>query len=141
VKVIELISWSLRLLGVLDAEEAPSAESAAIAISALNAMCTRWEANGLAFGWTAVASAQDDLPASPELHECLAYNLAVRLAPQYGKQLDGLILSVAENRLTDLRRDVAVAHPIEPIIEVPTPQNSSRDAARLGWPGSWYGES
>lgn len=139
-KVIDLIAWSLRLLGVIDAEEAPSAEQATTAILPLNAMCSRWEANGTPFGWSPVSSAQDDLPVGPEYHECLAYNLALRLAPQYGKIVEPDVRRAAEERLAELVRDVMIAHPIEPIVDVPTPQTATAGAARLGWPGSWYGE-
>lgn len=138
--VLDLIGRSLRLLGVIDPIETPSAESAVTAIAALNAMCRRWEANGNAFGWRDVASAQDELPAPDELHACLAFNLAVELAPEYGAPIPAVVATRAVELLDDLRRDVIVAHPIEPILDVPTPQQVG-GASRLGWPGSWYGES
>jgi hypothetical protein len=37
----------------------------AMPIRALNLMMRRWEASGLALGWTDVASVTDDLPAPP----------------------------------------------------------------------------
>lgn len=132
---LELIARSLRLIGVLDAIEPPSAEAAVSAILALNGMATRWEANGLAFGWTDVADAEDTLQASAEYHSTLAYNLAVEIAPEYGAPIPEVVGVRANQYLDDLRRDVAVANPIEPILDVPRPQGDG--AYRFGFPGDW----
>ena len=134
---LELIARSLRLIGVIDAIEPPSAESAVSAIIALNGMCTRWEANGLSFGWSNVADAADTLPASDEYHSTLAYNLAVEIAPEYGAPVSDVVGVRASQYLDDLRRDVQVANPIEPILDVPMPQ--ANGAFRLGLPGDWNG--
>ncbi len=134
---LELIARSLRLIGVLDAIEPPSAESAVNAIVALNGMATRMEANGLAFGWTDVADASDTLAAPPECLSMLAYRLAVEIAPEYGAPIPEAVGVLAEQYLNDLRRDVQVANPIEPILDVPRPQGGG--ATRLGFPGDWYG--
>lgn len=134
---LELIARSLRLIGVLDAIEPPSAEAAVSAIIALNGMCTRWEANGLAFGWTNVADAEDTLPTSDEYLSTLAYNLAVEVAPEYGAPVSEIVGVRANQYLDDLRRDVQVSNPIEPILDVPRPEGQG--AYRLGFPGDWYG--
>jgi hypothetical protein len=108
-------------------------------VQALNAMCRRWEADGNAFGWNDVPDAQATLPAPPELEACLAFNLAVEIAAEYGAQIPAVVATRAVDLLADLRRDVMVANPIEPILDVPRPTGRN-GAWRLGFPGNWYSE-
>jgi len=49
-------------------------------------MCNRWEANGLALGWVNVTAPDGTMPSPTEAEEAIAYNLALRLAPEYGVQ-------------------------------------------------------
>lgn len=136
-KVAAIIARSLRLIGVHDPGEPLEATDAQTGIEALNAMCRRWEANGNAFGWSDVSNPSQDMPSPPELDECLAFNLALKLAPEYDATVPVGVAAQANDLLNDLRRDVAVATPIEPILDVPTPSGDG-GAWRLGFPGSWY---
>lgn len=120
-KVAAIINRALRLLAVLDAAEAAEGEDAATAIEALNAMCGRWEANGLAMGWQPVDNPDDDLPAPDEAAEALAFNLAVRLAPEYNASLRADILAQADRFLMELRRDRMVSNPLRQVAQVPAP--------------------
>lgn len=90
----------------------PDQFSAPGAVTALNAMMQRWEANGLALGWYAVAALADELVTPPEADEPMAANLAVRLQPEYGAQLSPAVLGLADGGLAALRRDVKVASPM-----------------------------
>jgi hypothetical protein len=90
----------------------PDAFTVPGALLALNAMLQRWEANGLALGWSPVAAIADDLPAPPEADEAISTNLAVRLQPEYGAQLSPVVMGLAEGGLAALRRDVKVANPM-----------------------------
>ena len=82
------------------------------AIQALNTMMSRWEANGTALGWSAVSSLSDPIPAPDEALECIAYNLAIKLAPEYGVAITPEIATAAADGLAALRRDVLSANPL-----------------------------
>lgn len=132
------LARTLRLIGQLDPNEPLEPEDAVTGIEALNAMCRRWEANGLAFGWQDVSNPSQEMPSPPELDSCIAFNLTFELAAEYDASVPPLVATRATELLNDLRRDVAVATPIQPILSVPTPSNVG-GAWRLGFPGDWYG--
>lgn len=119
--VAELAARSLRLIQVIDAVQPVKPQDMTTAIQALNAMVRRWEANGLSLGWQPVANPSDPLPLPDEAEEAVAYNLAVRLAPEYGVEVSAVVAVGAGEFLADLRRDQAVATPIRPILAVPVP--------------------
>lgn len=112
-KVGKTITRALRILRVVDATETPEAEDAQTALEALNAMMVRWEANGTSVGWGEVTSLDEELPAPFEAEEAICFNLAVALRPEYGLPLDQDVYARAEQRLSDLRRDVLSSNPIE----------------------------
>lgn len=116
-----LVARSLRLIQVIDAVQPVKPQDMTTGIQALNAMVRRWEANGLSLGWQPVASPSDPLPLPDEAEEAVAYNLAVRLAPEYGVEVSAVVAVGAGEFLADLRRDQAVATPIRPILAVPVP--------------------
>lgn len=134
--VAAIIERSLRLIGVHDPGEPLEATDVSTGIEAMNAMCTRWEASGNTIGWSNVSNPSEEMPSPPELDECIAYNLALKLAPEYDATVPMAVAAQAGESLADLRRDVAVATPIEPILDVPIPTVGG--ARRLGWPGDWY---
>lgn len=111
-KVLTVITRALRLLRLVDPNEAPEAEDVSTAIAALNPMMMRWEANGISVGWSPVTSGDEDLPAPAEAEQAITFNLAATLRPEYGVPLDPEVYAIAESGLSDLRRDVAVANPM-----------------------------
>ncbi len=111
-QAITLITRSLRLLRVIDADEAPEAKAAEDAYEALNGMMRRWEANGLALGWNSMGSMFDELPVADEALDAIAFNLAVKIRPEYGVSIDPDVRAEAQTGLDQLRRDVLVANPI-----------------------------
>lgn len=111
---LEIITESLRLLRVIGANEAPDDDDARDSLSALNRMMRRWEASGLSLGWNYVQELTDDLPAPPEAEEAIIYNLAMRMRPMFGKELDPSVMAMARNGRDALRRDVKVANPLSP---------------------------
>lgn len=120
--VAKLVARSLRLIQVIDAVQPVKPQDMASAIDALNAMVRRWEADGLALGWSPVASPSDDVPIPDEAEEAVAYNLAIRLAPEFGVEPSLVVGGSALTFLSDLWRDQVVATPIRPLLDVPTPQ-------------------
>ena len=101
-----IINRSLRILGVLDANETPPAVDTQTAIVALNALMVRWEADGLSVGWVPVDSGSDTLPAPPEAEEAIAYNLALRLRPEYGVALSADVIEMAREGMGRIQADV-----------------------------------
>lgn len=111
--VSAVINRSLRLLNVIDPQEQTPALDSQTAITALNAMCRRWEANGMAISWSPVSAVDDTMPTPDEAEECIVYNLAVRLAPEYVPPASfALIEQRARESLAELRRDRAVEMPL-----------------------------
>src|SRR5690606_29038401 len=129
----------MRLIGVLDPDEPLEGSDVDTGMEALNAMVRRWEANGQSVGWSDVSNPSDELPSPPEVDSCIAYNLAIEIAPEYDASVPPLVAMRAGELMNDLRRDNEVETPIEPILDVPTP--SPGGAWRFGWPGTWYGGS
>src|SRR5690606_26277861 len=130
----------MRLIGVLDPDEPLEASDVTTGMEALNAMVRRWEANGQSVGWSDVSNPSDELPSPPEVDSCIAYNLAIEIAPEYDASVPPLVAMRAAELMNDLRRDNEVATPIEPILDVPTP-TGTQGAWRLGSPGNGYGGS
>lgn len=111
-EVNEVVGRALRLLRVIDPTESPEAEQTQGAIVALNAMLRRWEANGMALGWSDVAEPSDVLPLPEEAIEAVVYNLATRLRPEYGVTLEADVYMLADESRRILMRDVKVASPL-----------------------------
>lgn len=111
--VAEIVSGALGLLRVLDATEAPEAEDMETAISALNMMMVRWEANGYSVGWSPVSNPADVMPNVPEADEAIMYNLAVKLRPRYGVSIDPDVFADASRLKSDVLADVFASSPME----------------------------
>jgi len=124
--VLSVLGRSLRLIGAVDVQETLHAEDSVTALSALNAMCRRWEANGLAIGWVTV-DLSDDMPSPDEAEEAIVYNLAVRLGPEYGLPSSfGVITTLAQQFLTDLRRDRLAEAPLTLCNDLPLAESYGR---------------
>lgn len=113
---IEIITQALQILRVVGANEAPDDDDARDALKSLNQMMRSWESSGRAMGWNTVDEVNDPLPAPDQYHEAIAYNLARRLQGLFGKQMSANDLQLAEDGLSNLRRDVQVANPMSPDI-------------------------
>jgi len=59
-----------------------------------------------------VNNPDDTLPAPEEAEEAIAYNLALKLRPEYGVAMDPDTLEFAKSGLDALRRDIKVASPM-----------------------------
>lgn len=104
--VAVIVRDALRHLKVQDPRQPVKAEDARDAIRALNLMMRRWEADGLALGWSDVATMDDELPAPPEAEEAIGFNLAIKLRPGFGVTLDADVVANAQSGLSSLTADV-----------------------------------
>lgn len=118
--VSQVVNRALRLLQVIDANQATPARDSQTAMEALNGMVTRWEANGLALGWSNVSAVDDTLPLPDEALEAVTFNLAVRLAAEYPlpQAMPG-IADLAKSLLAELRRDRLTSAPITLASDLP----------------------
>lgn len=129
--VQDLVSRSLRILRVLDSHSAPEAQQMADAMVALNAMMQRWEANGTALGWMPVSNPADVLPIPVEAEEAVAFNLAVKLRPEYGVQMDPDSIQYAREGLAALERDRLTEMPLR--LKARTPGSGRYDIYTDSW--------
>lgn len=128
--VADFIKDTLVLLGVVDARQPVRDEDMQTGIRFLNRLCGRMEANTLSLGWSDVDNPSDTLPLPSEAELGVMYSLAVLLAPHFGVSASAEVVAGAETFMTDLRRDQAVATPIQPLLDAPTPDRWRR------WP--WH---
>lgn len=131
--VAVIVTRALRLIGVADAGEAPAAMDMQTGIDALNALCTRVEADGIALGWADVAQPSDPMPTRPEADEPLAYMLAVRLADEFRVPASASVVATAQIGLGKLHADTLRNDGARLDYDLPTPASANRSlAAFLG---------
>ncbi len=119
-KVANLISRSLRLLQVINANETPKAKDYETGIETLNSMVSRWEANGIPLGWSPVSAPDDTVPAPDSAHDAIAYHLALRLRPEYGASVDPDVFQTAQSLMADVLRDVYTSQDNSQATNAPT---------------------
>ena len=136
--VADFVKDALLLIQATDARQPVKAVDMASGIRALNRVVRRMEANTLALGWSDVANPSDTLPLPAEAELGVMYALAINLAPSYGTQPPAAVIGLAEEYLNDLRRDQAVATPIQPLLDVPRPESAGA-ASGGGMFGPWVG--
>lgn len=107
---LDVIRRSMRLIGALAEGEVPTAEQAADGLTALQAMLGDWEARGLRLGGAVDTTygTASTIPVPVTHLQALAFNLAVVIAPEYGRA-DALtaVLPQAERAFTALRAQYA----------------------------------
>ena len=118
--VSAILNRAHRVLAINDAANALEALDAQTAIEALNAMCTRWEANGMAIGWANVSAVGDTMPSVDEAEDAIVYNLAMRIATEYGVTPSREVAMQAAQGLTELRRDRLTEMPIKLTSDLPS---------------------
>lgn len=132
--VADFVRDTLGLIQVVDPRQPVQNEDMQTGIRFLNRLCGRMEANTLSLGWVPVSNPSDILPLPSEAELGVMYSLAIMLAPHYGVSVSAEVVAGADAFMNDLRRDQAVATPIQPILDAPEPD-------RLGYPrtSAWYG--
>lgn len=102
----EISTKALKRIRVIASGETPSAAETQDAIDALNAMIASWGAEGLS---------GDPLPLDAKYEAGIIAMLAVRLAPDYGKQPDAVLTRDANNGWRQLQ--AAFITPSEPVFD------------------------
>jgi len=124
--VSQVVNRVLRLLTVIDANQPAEALDAMDVIGVMNAMVTRWEASGLALGWSNVTAVDDTMPSPDEAEEAIVYNTALRVCSEYNKQMKPNDMDLARQFLGELRRDRLVEMPLRIVNDLPAPEASNR---------------
>lgn len=97
-----IVRRALKIAGVIDANEAPQAEEAADALEALNAMLAEWHEAEIGLPDYSIASG-DTFAGDAADAEAVAYQLAERLAPEYGRELSPLTMKASGEAMSRLR--------------------------------------
>lgn len=100
-----IVSRALRLIQVVDANEAPEAEDFRDACIALNALGVRWATSGLISAWQTVEGPETLISTPAAADEALTYSLAVRMASEYGRPISPEVAALAESAAAVLWRD------------------------------------
>lgn len=100
---LELINRAMRLCGILDAREAADGADALDALNVLNAMLAEWHEAQIGLPEYAFANLTDPLSSDAADSDAIAYQLALRLAPEYGLEPSARVERTAEEAMSRLR--------------------------------------
>ena len=123
--VAEFAQDVLGALQVINPVQPASDADMQTVIRFLNRFMTRLEASGTSLGWQNVSSPGDTLPVPLEAELGVMNAVAMTLAPQYGVSVMPEVAAAAGNFMNEIRRDQAVATPIQPILDIPAPDGWS----------------
>lgn len=100
---LDVIRRALRLCKVIDRVEAPEAEDAQDAFDTLNAMLAEWHAAQIGVPDYSLASLTAQMDSDAADREAIAYQLAMRIAPEYGSALSAEAIGLAQDTFSRLR--------------------------------------
>src|SRR5687768_12001604 len=98
-----VINRALRLCKVLATGEAAAAEDTEDAFSALNGLLAEWHEAEIGLPDYSFATTETELASDTADAEAIAYQLAIRIAPEYEHDLSPAILTSAAESMARLR--------------------------------------
>ena len=98
-----VIQDALGLLGVTS-DVAMSAEDGALGLRGMNDLLTMWQDNEIDVGYSEQDTLTDNSPILPEYMLAVKFNLAVALAPHFGKEPSGALVAHARDSYQRLQR-------------------------------------
>jgi hypothetical protein len=110
---LDLITGSLRLLGVLSATEDASAEDAALGLTVLNEFLEEWSARGIDVGHWPQTDVDDDFPGDSTVTHTVKAYLAVMLAPYFERDPRPFVLLQASSGYERLLREAVTGQMVE----------------------------
>ena len=109
----QVIQDALGLLGVTD-DFTLSPEYGALGLRAMNDLLLQWQANEIEVGYYEQDDLTDENPVAAENLMAVKYNLAVALAPYYGKEPSAALVGQAIGAFKNLQRQEQTSR-LEPI--------------------------
>jgi hypothetical protein len=107
ITALDIIKRALRLIGIVASGESVASDEAQDGLMSLNAMIDSWKAQGIDCypnSSTMVYMLNDCLSVPPGYNEALVFNLAVAIAPEYGKEASGTVMARANETLAIIKR-------------------------------------
>lgn len=98
----DMVTRALRLIGVLDATETPSAEDMVTGLDALNDMLHAWWSDNIIPGHVTLEQT-DEIVLDDSALRAVRYSLAVELSIEYGRPLSEAIAAISEAEKKTLR--------------------------------------
>jgi hypothetical protein len=99
----DIIRRALRLASAIDADEAVDAASAQDALDTLNALLAEWRGSGILVPDYDVASVDTTLTLALADREAVAYQLALRIVPEFGKTISQEFAKAMDESFSRLR--------------------------------------
>lgn len=102
---LQHVTRAMRLIGALQEGEQPNANQTADGITVLQNMLGAWEMEGITLSGLvgATLTAATDLPLPDSQTDAVQYNLAVRLAPEYGATPSPIMMETADRTFRALQ--------------------------------------
>jgi hypothetical protein len=111
-KVIQIVKSAMQKIRVVDSDVAPDPSMVTDAISCMNRMVMRWQANGTQLGFSPASGPDDEISIPIEAEQAVIYNLALDLGSEYGVAPGQDVVNFAQSYLSDLVRDQLVSTPL-----------------------------
>jgi len=99
----QIIRRALRLIGALNPTQAMKAQDAQDALETLNAMLAEWHEAQIGLPDYSLSALTDTLASDVADREAIAYQLAIRVAPEYGLDIPQSVGVMAEQTMGRLR--------------------------------------
>jgi hypothetical protein len=100
----ELVSQALGQLGIADYEFDITPEEIDTGVKRMDAMIATWSDENVFLSYTMGGEASEPSGVPDVAVEAVVMNLAIRLAPSYGKQVSPEVATLAKSSLNSLRR-------------------------------------
>lgn len=109
----DLITRSLRLIGVLNEVETASAEQGASALEVLNDLMADWAQEGIDLQYFEQNDLTAETPIPDHARAAVRYFLAFALAPEYGRQVSQEMNAAGDKFYSRLVRDAVIQNRVE----------------------------
>jgi hypothetical protein len=106
---LDMITDALRLVNVIDQNDAPSAEMGVNGLRSLNELLKDWEEDGIRLGYYTVTALDEELPLQERDLRAVKFNFAVELAGEYGIEPTPRVAEIAAQTYARLAKR-AVQH-------------------------------